>query len=591
VCATDSVLAARKFLHFLCLVIGLFAFANRIPAAPPPLPSDAEIKAILRTFIERDHWGVGMVVGIVDEQGTRIVSYGKMDNGDSPEVNGDTLFEVGSVTKTFTTLLLEDMIQRGEMKLEDPVEKFLPGSVKVPRWGARKITLFDLATHTSGLPRDLEGEVNEARLYDFLSHCRLARKPGRKVEYSNLGVLLLGHAIQLKAGTNYEALLEERICRPLNMDSTCITVTPALRARLAKSHNKENRPAGDLADQLAPLPGCGAIRSTANDMLQYVAANIGLANSPLTPLMEKTHVVRFPHAMEEIDVAMPWWVYHRRGAEFITHGGCTMGHQAFIGFDKQAKRGVVVLANREDVLEQAVRPLGMYLLSPPAEPPVRAKVAREVLDGYAGLYVIPDFLQVLLTLRREGDELRAQLMSSAAMPECIPVSDTEFVDSWGSGGRMKLIPGAGGRMTVEFTRPQCPTRRGWRVSNRVPERLFEPVSEPLVAGEYTPRKDSDLQGTWDLRARLWYFPFVSKRGTLRVAEPSPGVFRAEFDFPQLEANNLPVSVIYYPPGVELVTRIGAGMFQGKLNADHTKIKGHYFIGHFSFGTTLQRARQ
>jgi hypothetical protein len=76
-----------------------------------------------------------------------------------------------------------------------------------------------------------------------------------------------------------------------------------------------------------------------------------------------------------------------------------------------------------------------------------------------------------------------------------------------------------------------------------------------------------------------------------VAEPSPGVFRAEFDFPQLEANNLPVSVIYYPPAVELVTRIGAGMFQGKINADHTKIKGHYFIGHFSFGTTLRRARQ
>jgi len=309
----------------------------------------------------------------------------------------------------------------------------------VPRWGARKITLFDLATHTSGLPRDLElGKISEARLYDALSHCRLAREPGRKVEYSNLGVLLLGHVIQLKAGTNYEALLQERICGPLHMDSTCIRTTPALRARLAKSHGGENRPAGDLADELAPLPGCGAIRSTANDMLKYVAANLGLTGSPLRPLMEKTHVVRFPHAMEEIDFAMPWWVYHRRGAELITHGGTTRGHQAFIGFDKRAKRGVVVLANREDVLEQAVKPLGMYLLSPPPEPVVRVKVAREILDSYAGLYEIPDYLQVLLTLRRQGDELRAQLMSSPAMPGCVPVSDTEYADLWGSGSQTNL---------------------------------------------------------------------------------------------------------------------------------------------------------
>ncbi len=267
-----------------------------------------------------------------------------------------------------------------------------------------------------------------------------------------------------------------------------------------------------------------------------------------------------------------------------------MGHQAFIGFDKQAKRGVVVLANREDVLEQAVGPLGMYLLNPPADTPVRVKVAREVLDTYAGLYVIRELPQVLLTLRREGEELRAQLMSSAAMPEWVPISDTEFVDSWGSGVQMKLTRGAGGRVTVEFTRPQRSTRRGWRVSNRVPEWLFQPVSESLVAGDCTPRKDSDLQGTWDLTARLWYFPFVSKHGTLRVAEPSPRVFRAEFDFPQFQANNLPVSVIYYSPGVELVTRIGAGMFQGKINAGHTKIKGYYYIGRYSFAATLRRAQ-
>jgi CubicO group peptidase (beta-lactamase class C family) len=143
------------------------------------------------------------------------------------------------------------------------------------------------------------------------------------------------------------------------MDSTCITTTPALRARLARSHAGENWPAGDLADELAPLPACGAIRSTANDLLKYLAANMGLTNSPLTPLMAQTHAVRFPHAMDQIDIAMPWWVYREPGLELITHGGCTMGHQAFIGFDKHAKRGVVVLANRSDAIDQEARPLGL----------------------------------------------------------------------------------------------------------------------------------------------------------------------------------------------------------------------------------------
>ena len=207
----------------IVVFVGLALLGARLAVAESALPTDAEIKTILQNFIERDHWGVGMVVGIVDARGKRIISYGKLDNGDSPEVNGDTLFEIGSITKTFTTLLLQDMVARGEMKLDDPVEKYLPAIVKVPSWKERKITLLDLATHTSGLPREGAKEWTVPGLYDFLSHHKLRRKPGTKVEYSNLAVALLGQALVLKSGTNYEALVQERICRPLNMGSTCIS--------------------------------------------------------------------------------------------------------------------------------------------------------------------------------------------------------------------------------------------------------------------------------------------------------------------------------------------------------------------------------
>src|SRR5208282_6653258 len=110
------------------------------------------IRAFLEQRIKVEKKDVGIVVGLVDEHGSSIVSYGKMDDGASPEVNGNTLFEIGSITKTFTALLLQDMIERGEMKLDDSVAKYLPQSVKMPTRNGKEITLLQLATHTSGLP-------------------------------------------------------------------------------------------------------------------------------------------------------------------------------------------------------------------------------------------------------------------------------------------------------------------------------------------------------------------------------------------------------------------------------------------------------
>ena len=146
-------------------------------------------------------------------------------------MDGDTLFEIGSITKVFTALLLQDMIERGEMKLDDPVQKYLPNSVKMPTYQGKEITLLHLATHTSGLPRDDDGQ-----LYAFLSHCALRQAPGTRLEYSNLGMGLLGHVIALKADKDYETLVVERICQPPGMDSTRITLPPELESRLAIGH-------------------------------------------------------------------------------------------------------------------------------------------------------------------------------------------------------------------------------------------------------------------------------------------------------------------------------------------------------------------
>jgi CubicO group peptidase (beta-lactamase class C family) len=144
----------------------------------------------------------------VDEHGSTVIPWGKLGNGTGQDVNGDSVFSVGSVSKTFTTLLLIDMVDRGEMKPEDPVAKYLPKSVKIPTRGAKQITLLDLATHTAGFPvnpDNMSGKDDKERyktysiekMYAFLSSYALSRDPGTEFEYSNVSMALLGHVIEL----------------------------------------------------------------------------------------------------------------------------------------------------------------------------------------------------------------------------------------------------------------------------------------------------------------------------------------------------------------------------------------------------------
>lgn len=230
-----------------------------------PFPALAEdftnaIHAFLQHRVEVDKVCVGMVVGLVDEDGSRVVSYGQLDNGTDQEMNGDTVFAICSVTKTFTGLLLQDMIEREEMKLDDPVAMYLPQSVRMPTRNGKEITLRQLATHSSGLPKwpdDLNpsradhpyDDYTAEKFYADLSGYKLTRDPGAKFEYSSVGMGLLGHVIALKAGTNYESLVVDRICRPLKMGSTGITPTPDLKSRNATGHN-------DLGYAVYKVPGC-----------------------------------------------------------------------------------------------------------------------------------------------------------------------------------------------------------------------------------------------------------------------------------------------------------------------------------------------
>lgn len=198
------------------------------------LAQHQDIKGALVNRIDTGRKAVGVVVGIVTPQGTQYIVHG-LTRKDGDPVAAGTIFEIGSITKIFTSLLLCDMVERGQLKWDDPISRYLAEGTKVPAPSGKEITLLDLATHTSGLPRDA-GNLDPAsadahaafgppQLYHFLSTHQLSRDPGEKWEYSNVGAALLGHILTLRAGATYEQLLRSRILTPLRMTQTTITLS------------------------------------------------------------------------------------------------------------------------------------------------------------------------------------------------------------------------------------------------------------------------------------------------------------------------------------------------------------------------------
>jgi hypothetical protein len=281
----------------------------------------------------------------------------------------------------------------------------------MPTRNGKEITLLQLATHTSGLPllpdnADPKSRLPAAdytfeKLDAFVSGYKLARDPGTKYEYSNPGMALLGQVIALKAETNYESLVVDRVCRPLKMDSTRITLTPELKSRHATGHNHLGNaiPSWDWG----ALMGAAALRSTANDLLKYLSANLGLTPPSLTPLMEKTHVAHFHEDVIDTDIGLAWNITRElQGTKVVWKTGSTPGYTVFAGFDQTRHRGVVVLASSEDGID--VYNTGMLLLESEWQSdrrPKETKISSQVYDSCAGQYRLsPDFALGMLTMRQ-----------------------------------------------------------------------------------------------------------------------------------------------------------------------------------------------
>jgi CubicO group peptidase (beta-lactamase class C family) len=399
-------------------LLGSLAVGLSLSRARADPISDDTIRAILRERIDADRQSVGMVAGLLDASGRRLVTYGRSDSADDRPLDGDTVFEIGSITKVFTALLLADMTVKGEVALDDPVAKYLPATVTVPSRNGKQITLLDLATYSSGLPNlptnlpkpddaTLSEHFNPYEnytaddLYAFLSGYTLKFNPGAHYEYANLGFGLLGHVLSLKTNQSYEDLVLSRVCAPLGMESTRISLSPSMRERLARGHTSILEPTENW--QFKTLAGTGALRSTANDLFLFLDGTAVHPNDSLKPAVDLLLKTRRRGFSDNVRVGLGCFVTYDHDDSIVWKTGGTGGYSTYIGFSTKTRCASLVLANAG---YNANADIGNHLANPdfPLEQyPPTVSVDPAILAGYAGTYVMsPKFS---LTIRASEGRL------------------------------------------------------------------------------------------------------------------------------------------------------------------------------------------
>lgn len=305
-----------------------------------------------------------IIVGIVDVNGRKVFAEGIKSDENPIKPDENTIYEIGSITKVFTSLVLSKMYLRGELALNDPISKFLPKGIKTPFRNGKEISLLNLATHTSGMPRfpynvspkDLDQPYNDYgvnKLYEYIDGFQPTYDIGSRWKYSNIGYGVLGRVITLVSGKKFESLVIEEICNPLQLGNTVITLNDKQRSNMAVGHTEAGMPVE--ITQLGEISAGGALRSNINDLLTFAEANLGLKETPLFPAMELTHIARVKKDGDDTFNTMGWTLVSEG---LLFKDGGMPGFRTFIGIDKKNKRGVVVLSNSNN----SVTDIGRFIL-------------------------------------------------------------------------------------------------------------------------------------------------------------------------------------------------------------------------------------
>lgn len=413
--------------------------------ASKPDPYRQRVDALAAPYIDSGHI-VGMSVGFIVDGEQYTYHFGSTHADKDNKPDDRTLYEIGSISKTFTGLMLARGSLEGHWQLDDPAADYLPDHLADDIELPAGVTLRRLSTHTSGLPRmphdfapadatnpyvDYDG----AKLYETLSTISLESEPGTSASYSNLAVGLLGQAMATEYGMSYEQLLRHWVLRPLDMRSTTISLTDKQASRLAGPHNGAGEP--DHRWDFDALAGAGAIRSDLGDMLRYARAQLDPDSTPIADaikLGQQRHTD--PDGPSLGNGTGLGWVFlgdledGTGDGQVLGHNGQTGGFHSFIGIDKASDIAIVVLTNTSnDYGSRFSADLRKLLMGEEVQPaeieplPEVFPVEDATLERYVGHYQLAP--EMVFTITAEDGKLYAHLTGQPTL-RVYPTSETEF---------------------------------------------------------------------------------------------------------------------------------------------------------------------
>jgi D-alanyl-D-alanine-carboxypeptidase/D-alanyl-D-alanine-endopeptidase len=305
--------------------------------------------ALAAKYLASGRGGVGLVIGVIDGDRRMILAYGETVRGNGQKPRTNTIFQIGSVTKVFTATLLAIYAEKNVVNYDDPLQKYVPTGITVPSKGGRKISLLDLATHYSGLPRTVTtgGPTSVNKAYNILENTTLLSKPGDTWAYSNLGFGFLALAVADAASNpRWVSLVEKDIAKPLNLvDTTSVDLNGAPPQRSAQGYTKAGNPTGSTMPGWPALGGAGQLYSTPDDMMKFLSFNMGLTQTPLNSLLPDLHKSWRPITGQTGKSQGLGWQIIETKTRTVWKNGTTPGFHSYIGFCKAKKSGVFVLSN------------------------------------------------------------------------------------------------------------------------------------------------------------------------------------------------------------------------------------------------------
>lgn len=384
---------------------------------------EEKIKSLVQPYVKHEKV-MAVSVGVVLNGKTWTGNFGRLSKENPSPPTADTLYEIGSITKVFTSLLLADEVTRGELELDQPIGTLLPNLDSSNPDVAKSITLKHLSTHMSGLPRTPTNlKLKDANqpfagydrkmMYDFMKSFKPWRKPGWGYEYSNLGAGLLAELISEKNRKSYEQLLKERIFNSLKMKDSTISLSPQHKKRLAPPHDSALLP--NHVWDFGALNGCGAIRSTANDMTRFMQAVLEPNDERLGKPIDLTWKQHLSASMFGRKPMGLGWVF-AGDKSTRWHNGQTGGYHSMMLVNRELNAGVVVLTNTAELeLDQMAESIFQAVCGVDVQPKTFDKIVKvepAYLKRLEGDYALtPD---VTIHIQANKDKLRAQLTGQQA---------------------------------------------------------------------------------------------------------------------------------------------------------------------------------